>query len=171
MIDINTMILYIKNNYILIYWSILFILNNILFFNSPEKYSGTNTIINITYKNIYIILFTILLLNNLNNYKNLIKNYTWILILFIIYLVINRNYKLETIKENNTLNIPPNEILIKKKRILIISLTLIIFISYMFIDQKYNKKQIIVLLIYLYLAYTIIIFKPCMYNLPTSWSL
>ena len=171
MIDINTMILYIKNNYILIYWSILFILNNILFFNSPEKYSGTNTIINITYKNIYIILFTILLLNNLNNYKNLIKNYTWILILFIIYLVINRNYKLETIKENNTLNIPPNEILIKKKRILIISLTLIIFISYMFIDQKYNKKQIIVLLIYLYLAYTIIIFKPCMYNLPTSRSL
>ena len=171
MIDINTMILYIKNNYILIYWSILFILNNILFFNSPEKYSGTNTIINITYKNIYIILFTILLLNNLNDYKNLIKNYTWILILFIIYLVINRNYKLETIKENNTLNIPPNEILIKKKRILIISLTLIIFISYMFIDQKYNKKQIIVLLIYLYLAYTIIIFKPCMYNLPTCLSL
>ena len=171
MIDINTMILYIKNNYILIYWSILFILNNILFFFSLEKYSGTNTIINITYKNIYIILFTILLLNNLNDYKNLIKNYTWILILFIIYLVINRNYKLETIKENNTLNIPPNEILIKKKRILIISLTLIIFISYMFIDQKYNKKQIIVLLIYLYLAYTIIIFKPCMYNLPTSWSL
>ena len=92
-------------------------------------------------------------------------------ILFIIYLVINRNYKLETIKENNTLNIPPNEILIKKKRILIISLTLLIFISYMFIDQKYNKKEITVLLIYLYLAYNIIIFKPCIYDLPNSWSL
>lgn len=176
LIKLNLMNHEIKILYI--FWIIIYILNNSIISMMPEKYCK-----NIYIKYFYIFLFLILLgidvfeLRYLMNTKPLsenIPNYLWMLVLLISIFIIHKNINNKTIEKDGTLNIPPNNIKNKRKRLKRILLVIFVFMVVSIINYIINNNRnmrVGTIVIYFIFLYSIINYRACNFNFPISWNL
>jgi hypothetical protein len=146
---------------------LLFVVNIKLLTQSPEKRC-------VRYKYIYISIFAILLLLDINDIRVISQErfgYGWLFLLLLVVFILHRNTEYETVEKDGTLNIPPKDIQTKSKRINATIIAIIILGASAYLT---NKLAVPILatrsVLYLYLLYNAITYKSCSYNLPISWN-
>ena len=156
---------------------LLFVVNIKLLNQSPEKRCAS-------YKYIFLGVFTILLLLDVNDIRVISQErfgYGWLFILLLVLFILHRNTEYETVEKDGTLNIPPTDIQTKAKRINATILAIIILCgmigyNYYYNNNNSNSNQKIYITaairgtLYIYLLYKAVTYKSCTYNLPISWN-
>jgi len=146
---------------------LLFVVNIKLLNQSPEKRCER-------YKYIYISIFAILLLLDINDIRVISQErfgYGWLFLLLLVVFILHRNTEYETVEKDGTLNIPPSDIQTKSKRINATIIAIIILCGSAYSTNKLDVPIVATRgVLYIYLLYKAVTYRSCTYNLPISWN-